>query len=195
MTELVDIVSSRVKAELLRLLFGLRQPELHLRELVRRSGLSLGTVQQELRRLARIGLVSARKDGNRTYYQANKDNPLYEDLRNVVLKTDGLVNVVGEVLDPADVELALIFGSIARGDAGPESDVDLLVISPLGLRRIVRLLSGVGERLGRQINPHVMTREEFSRRRRSGDHFVSSVLATPRLFAKGSEHELAAMGP
>jgi len=44
-------------------LFGLSQPELHLRELVRQSGLSLGTVQQELRRLTRVGLVTARKDG------------------------------------------------------------------------------------------------------------------------------------
>jgi hypothetical protein len=48
MTHLVDIVSSRVKAEILRLLFGLRESELHLRELTRQSGLSLATVQQEL---------------------------------------------------------------------------------------------------------------------------------------------------
>ena len=71
MTDLIDVVSSRVKAELLRLLFGLRPPELHLRELVRQSGLSLGTVQQELRRLTRVGIVTARKDGNRVYYRAN----------------------------------------------------------------------------------------------------------------------------
>jgi DNA-binding transcriptional ArsR family regulator len=75
MTDLVDIVSSRVKAELLRLLFGLRQPELHLRELTRQSGLSLGTVQQELRRLTRVGIVVARKDGNRVYYRANPSIP------------------------------------------------------------------------------------------------------------------------
>mgnify|MGYP001001407255 CR=1 FL=1 len=72
MTDLVDIVSSRVKAEILRLLFGLRQPELHLRELARQSGLSLGTVQQELRRLTRVGVVSARRDGNRVYYRAKE---------------------------------------------------------------------------------------------------------------------------
>ena len=80
MTSLVDIVSSRVKAELLRLLFGLGQPDLHLRELVRQSGLSLGTVQQELRRLAKVDLVIARKDGNRVYYRANQDHPAYRDL-------------------------------------------------------------------------------------------------------------------
>jgi DNA-binding transcriptional ArsR family regulator len=194
MTDLVDIVSSRVKAELLRLLFGLGRPELHLRELVRQSGLSLGTVQQELRRLTRIGLVTARKDGNRVYYRANQEHPLYADLRNVVLKTDGLVNVLRQALEAEAIELAFVFGSIAGGQAGPESDVDLMVITHLGLRRIAHLLSGIGERLGREINPHVMAPEEFSRRKRSGDHFVSSVLAGPKLFAKGSEHELAAMG-
>jgi predicted nucleotidyltransferase/DNA-binding HxlR family transcriptional regulator len=194
LTNLVDIVSSRVKAELLRLLFGLRQPELHLRELVRQSGLSLGTVQQELRRLTRIGLVTARRDGNRVYYQADQEHPLYADLRNVVLKTNGLVNVLRQALQVKDVQLAFVFGSIARGEARPESDVDLMVITPLGLRGVARLLSGVGEKLGRQINPHVLAREEFSRRKGSGDHFVSSVLASPKLFAIGSEHELAAMG-
>jgi len=69
-----------------------------------------------------------------------------------------------------------------------------MIVTPLGLRRVAGLLSGVGEKLGREINPHVMRREEFSNRIRTGDHFLSSVLASPRLFAKGSEHELAAMG-
>src|SRR5229473_886799 len=179
LTNLIDIVSSRVKAELLRLLFGLRQPELHLRELVRQSGLSLGTVQQELRRLTRIGLVTARRDGNRVYYQANQEHPLYADLRNVVLKTNGLVNVLRQALQVKDVQLAFVFGSIARGEARPESDVDLMVITPLGLRRIARMLAHVGEELGREINPHVMAREEFARRKRSGDHFVSSLLDAP----------------
>ncbi|MDO8624901.1 MAG: toxin-antitoxin system toxin subunit, partial [Candidatus Diapherotrites archaeon] len=79
MTQLVDIVSSRVKAELLRLLFGLAAKELHMRELVRQSGLSLGTVQQELQRLTRVGLLVARKDGNRVYFRANPDHPTYPD--------------------------------------------------------------------------------------------------------------------
>jgi DNA-binding transcriptional ArsR family regulator len=71
-----NTLASRVKAELLRLLFGLNQPQLHFRELVRQSGLSLGTVQQELRRLTRVGIVTARKDGNRVYYRANPAIPL-----------------------------------------------------------------------------------------------------------------------
>ena len=194
MTDLVDIVSSRVKAEILRLLFGLRQPELHLRELTRQSGLSLGTVQQELRRLTRVGIVTARKDGNRVYYRANSQHPVHGELRSLVLKTNGLVGALHQALQDKQVFLAFVFGSVARGETRAESDVDLMVLGNVGLRRLTQLLSGVAERLGRDINPHVLTPEEFRQRRLRGDHFLSSVLATQKLFVKGTEDELAAMG-
>ncbi len=194
MTDLVDIVSSRVKAEILRLLFGLRRPELHLRELVRQSSLSLGTVQQELRRLTRIGLVSRRKDGNRIYYSANSQHPLFPELQSLVLKTNGLVGVLEHALQDGDVTLAFVFGSVARGEAGPESDIDLMVIGGIGLRRLTQLLSGLSERLGREINPHVMAPEEFKERKLKGDHFLTTVLGTRKLFVKGTEHELESMG-
>lgn len=194
MTNLVDIVSSRVKAELLRLLFGLVQPELHLRELVRQSGLSLGTVQQELRRLTRVGLVLARKDGNRVYYRANPDHPTFRDLCSLVLKTDGLAGVLQPAFKTPDVEVAFVFGSVARGDAGAGSDVDLMIIGSVGLRRVATLLSGKSDRLGREINPHVMTPGEFVERKNKRDHFVTAVLESPKLFVKGTEHELETMG-
>lgn len=194
MTSLVDIVSSRVKAELLRILFGLSQPELHLRELARQSGLSLGTVQQELRRLTRVGLVIARKDGNRVYYRANPDHPAFRDICSLVLKTDGLAGVLQPAFKASDVTIAFIFGSIARGETGSASDVDLMVIGAVGLRHLSSRLSGMADRLGREINPHVVSPEEFAERKQQGDHFVTSVLNSPKLFVKGTEHELAAMG-
>jgi uncharacterized protein len=195
MTKLVDIVSSRVKAELLRLLFGLGRTELHLRELVRRSGLSIGTVQQELRRLTRVGLVVARKDGNRVCYSANAGHPAYPDLRALVLKTDGLVGALQPALDTRDINVAFIFGSIARGEADADSDVDLMVIGSLGLRRLSSLLSGMAQRIGREINPHVLSPAEFRERLSLRDHFLTTVLESPRLFVKGAEHELEANGP
>lgn len=194
MTNLVDIVSSRVKAELLRLLFGLSQPELHLRELGRQSGLSLSTVQQELRRLTRVGLVTARKDGNRVYYRANPDHPVHRDLCALVLKTDGLAGVLQPALQTPEVSLAFVFGSVARGDTGAGSDVDLMVIGEVGLRKLTSLLSGIAGRVGREINPHVMTSEEFAKRKADRDHFVTSVVGSPKLFVKGTEHELETMG-
>jgi predicted nucleotidyltransferase len=194
MTSLVDIVSSRVKAELLRLLFGLARPELHLRELVRQSGLSLGTVQQELRRLTRVELVLARKAGNRVYYRANPEHPAFRDLCSLVLKTDGLASVLQSAFKTPDVDIAFVFGSVARGQTGADSDVDLMVIGSLGLRRLATLLSGKADRLGREINPHVMTPEEFAERKKNRDHLVTSVLNSPKLFVKGTEGELETVG-
>jgi predicted nucleotidyltransferase len=194
MMALVEIVSSRVKAELLRLLFGLGRPELHLRELARQSGLALGTVQQELRRLTRLGLVLARKDGNRVYYRANVEHPVHRDLCSLVLKTDGLVGILAPALKSAEVEVAFIFGSVARGETNAGSDVDLMVIGSASLRRVTGLLSGLGNMVGREINPHVMTPEEIGERQRQRDHFVSSLMNSPKVFIKGGERELAAMG-
>jgi DNA-binding transcriptional ArsR family regulator len=194
MTELQDIVSSRVKAEILRLLFGLGRPELHLRELARQSGLSLGTVQQELRRLTRVGVVAARRDGNRVYYRANSQHPVHGELRSLVLKTSGLVGVLHQALQDEQILLAFVFGSIARGETRADSDVDLMIIGTVRLRRLASLLSGVADRLGREINPHILTPEEFKERRQGDDHLVQSVLASPKLFVKGTGDELEAMG-
>ena len=194
MTNLVDIVSSRVKAELLRLLFGLTPVELHLRELARQSGLSLGTVQQELQRLTRVGLVIARKDGNRVYYRANPDHPVHRDLCALVLKTDGLAGVLQSALKTPEVGVSFVFGSVARGETGAGSDVDLMVIGEVGLRKLTSLLSGIADRVGREINPHVMSPEEFVERKQQREHFITSVLVSPKLFVKGTEHELETMG-
>ena len=191
MMTLVNIVSSRRKAEVFRLLFGLEAREFHLRDLARQSGLAVRTVQQELTLLERTGLVTARRDGNRLYFRANQDNPIYPDLRNLVLKTAGLVSLLRNALDEANIAVAFVFGSLAAGTASPKSDIDLMVIGDLGLRRLASLISRLSPTVEREINPHVFTPEEFEKRKRKGDHFISSVLAAPRLFVVGSDHELA----
>jgi len=87
-----------------------------------------------------------------------------------------------------------VFGSVASGKAHADSDVDLMIIGTLGLRRVAQVLSGLAERVGRELNPHVMKSEEFARRKHTADHFISSVLDSPRLFVIGSEDELAKLG-
>lgn len=194
MNTLTELLSSRVKAEIFRLLFGAAAHQLHVREIERQSGLADATVRQELRRLSRLGVVEARPDGNRTYYQANRHHPLYPDIRNLVLKTDGLTEVLRDALASAEIKLAFVFGSMAAGTEKAESDIDLIVIGDLSLRRLSKLLSGVALRVGREINPHVFTVEEFLQKKKTKDHFITSVLATPKLFVIGNEDELAAMG-
>lgn len=194
MGTLSDILSSRVRAEIFRLLFGLDEKELHLREMERQAGLSLGTIRQDLQKLVRLDLVTARRDGNRLYYRANIEHPLYQDIRKLVLKTVGLVEILMKALDREGIKIAFVFGSLASSREKAASDVDLMVIGAVGLRALSSWLSGVSEQIGREINPHTMTVEEFRRRKEKGDHFLTNVLESSKLFILGSEDDLAAMG-
>ncbi len=194
MSALAGILSSRVRAEIFRLLFGLNEKELHMREMERQAALSLGTIRQDLQKLVKLDLVKARRDGNRLYYGANTDHPLFPEIRNLVLKTAGLVEVIKSALDREGIEVAFIFGSLARSKERAESDVDLMVIGTIGLRSLSSRLAGVSEQIGREINPHALSSEEFRRRKQNGNHFLSNVLASPKLFIIGSENDLEAMG-
>jgi predicted nucleotidyltransferase len=194
MSTLSGILSSRVRAEIFRLLFGLNEKELHMREMERQATLSLGTIRQDLQKLVKLDLVKARRDGNRLYYRANTDHPLFPEIRNLGLKTAGLVEVIKSALDREGIEVAFIFGSLARSKERAESDVDLMVIGTIGLRSLSSRLAGVSEQIGREINPHALSIEEFRRRKQNGNHFLSNVLESPKLFIIGSENDLEAMG-
>jgi len=193
MTLLSSILSSKVRSEIFRLLFGLYEKELHVREIERQTGLSIGTVRQELQKLVTMELVIARREGNRLYYSANKVHPLYPDIRKLVLKTSGLVEVLKRALDKESIKVAFVFGSIAQNEEGARSDIDLMVIGEVSLRIISNWLAGLSEEIGREINPHVMSAAEFKKRKQSGEHFLSSVLESPKLFVKGNEDELERM--
>jgi predicted nucleotidyltransferase len=144
--------------------------------------------------LKRIGLVRARRAGNRVYYRSNTDHPLFSEIHGLVLKTGGLVDVIGEVLTGARIKVAFVFGSVAEGKETASSDVDLMVVGSLGLRELTSLLGRTAEKLEREINPHVLTEVEYQDRIERADHFVTNVLSGPKLFVVGSQDDLEAMG-
>ncbi|MBI2458867.1 MAG: nucleotidyltransferase domain-containing protein [candidate division NC10 bacterium] len=189
MNALAELLSSRGRAEVFRLLFGLSDAPLHLREIQRRAGLSLGTIQQELRKLKRLGLLDSRADGNRLWYQANRGHPLYPEIHRLVLKTSGLVDVLRTTLKDPRIEWAFVFGSIARGEETAGSDVDLMVVGDLGLRGVTSLLSGVADQIGREVNPHVFRRAELMKRKSAGESFLIRILAEPKIFVVGDPRE------
>jgi len=192
--KLEELLLSKARAEIFRLLFGLHGGELHLRALERASGLSAPTIRQELLKLTKLDLVKIRKDSNRHYYKANVEHPLYGDIKNLVLKTSGLVEILKKALNRKEVKIAFVFGSIATNRDMGGSDIDLLVIGDVSLRKIVGWLSGVSDQAGREINPHTMTIDEFRKRRKEAEHFLTSVLESPKLFVIGNEDELAGLG-
>lgn len=194
MSILSEILSSKTRAEILRLLFGPDTVELHMREMARQANCAIGTMQTELKKLGNLDLVVPRKDGNRTYYRANTEHPIFQDLCSLVLKTVGLVDILRQALKKnSEIRFAFVFGSIARQEEMAGSDIDLLLVGSLGLRDVTRLLTGIPEQLGREINPHVMSEEDFLGRKVAGDHFINQVIASKKILIIGDRHEFETM--
>jgi predicted nucleotidyltransferase len=164
--------------------------EFYLRELVRATGMAPRTIQLQIDRLVRAGILSERRHGNRRYLRAGIGHPLFAPLREIVLKTSGIVPLIREALGSAGISVAFVFGSAASGTTGAGSDIDLLVVGNASPREIVRRLHETQERLGREITPVVWTRKELTARRRRRDHFLARVLANPRLMIVGTDDEL-----
>jgi len=177
-----------------KILFGWEAKEVHLREITRRTKLTIGTVQDEMRKLKGLDLITIRRDGNRLYYRANVSHPLFATLRSLVLKTDGLAELLRERLACSDIKAAFVYGSLAKGEEAAESDLDIFVIGSISLRSLTLKLSGMGEEIGREINPFVITSEELQNRLSLGDHFITQVWELPKIFIIGGQDDLKAMG-
>jgi len=104
----------------------------------------------------------------------------------------GLADVLRDALLPLDaqIEVALIFGSVARGVEHAGSDVDVLLIGDIGFGDAVRALHGAQETIQREINPVVMSGEEYQRKFVAGDGFLRDILAKEKLFLKGDDDVL-----
>lgn len=194
MTDLMAIFS-KARAEVLRLLFADAGREAHVRDLARLAGLTPAAMQKELSYLQKVGLVVSERDGNRLYYRAEVTHPLFPELRGLAVKASGIVPELRKALEKVSgVDLAFVFGSVAAGTAKPGSDVDVMLIGTAGLRKVIPALRGVSERLGREINPHCMTVEEWRLKKSKKDAFVNRVLSEPKLWLKGGDDELGKLG-
>jgi hypothetical protein len=69
-----------------------------------------------------------------------------------------------------------------------------MIIGSIGLRKVSHLLSGLSEKLGREINPHVLTLKDYKSKIVNQDHFLTEVLTTKKIYIIGNENELETMG-
>jgi len=189
---LAQILSSQVRAEIFRLLFDGRMASIHLRDLQRRSGLSIGTIQKEVAHLKSLDLVVPHRDGNRLYYSANSNHPLYKEIAGMVEKTSGITQKIKEALSTIPgVECAFIFGSYAKGEEKAHSDIDLIIIGDTGLRTLSAKFTALTNKFEREINPHVYSKKSWKEKLRKKDHFIRNVLGEKKLFLIGGEDVLS----
>lgn len=165
----------------------------YLSDLAQHAKTTPSSLQRELGSLVEAGILVRTRDGNRTYYQADKECPVYPELRGLLLKTAGLVDQVRGALAPLanDIRVAFIFGSVAANLERSSSDVDLLVVGSVKLASLSRILKPLEEAISRPVNPSLYSEAEFRDKVRDGNHFLNTVLHERKLFIIGSESDLA----
>jgi predicted nucleotidyltransferase len=164
----------------------------YLSELAEHLGTTPSTLQRELAALVADAILEKRREGTRVYFRAQRNSPLYPELRRLMEKTAGIIPVLQQFLAPlgAHITAAFVFGSVARDEAAAASDVDLVVVGDIGLADLSPLLRKAENRIGREINPMVFSRAEYHERAASGDHFLTTVLKQPKQFVVGGLSEL-----
>jgi len=177
----------------LSLLHGHADESFYLRQIVRCSGLGLGPVQRELKRLSEAGIITRRAQGRQVYFQANAACPVFEELKSIIMKTAGVADTLRAALSPLAerIRAAFIYGSIAAGVEKRGSDVDLMVLGDVSFAEVVAALGPAQKTLRREINPTVYPVDEFTRKLSAGHHFLKSLAGEKRVFLIGEENEFA----
>jgi predicted nucleotidyltransferase len=164
----------------------------YLREIVRLTGKGVGAVQREVERLRASGLLQSERRGQHVFYQANRACPVFPELHALVIKTAGVADVLRTTLKGlADrIQVALIHGSVAKGTARADSDVDVLLVGAVSFAEVVAALKDAQIQLNRDVNPSVYPVKEYRRKLQEGHHFLTAVLRGPKIFLIGGEDEL-----
>jgi predicted nucleotidyltransferase len=189
-----DALFTKVQQRVLAVLFGNHARSFYANELIALACSGSGAVQRELAQLEAAELVTVRRVGNQKHYQANASAPIFEELRGLVLKTSGLVDVLRAALAPlaAQIDQAFIYGSVAKGKDTAKSDIDLMVISErVAYAELFAVLEPATKWLQRNVNPASDSPIEIDKRILGDNAFVKRVLAQPKLWVIGGGRGLA----
>jgi len=190
---LAGALFSPVQQRVLGLLFGQPGRRFQSAEIIRLAGSGTGAVHRQLTRLEAAGWVTTTRIGNQKHYQANADCPAFEELRSLIAKTIGLVEPLRRALEPllSDIQVAFVYGSIAKGRDTATSDIDLLVIGDtVAYPEVFAAIQRAEAELGRSINPNVFTTQDWRARSGREDSFAARISAQPRLFVIGSDDDI-----
>ncbi len=183
---------SQTRNALLALLYGHTDESFYQRQLIRTVGAGHGAIQRELKQLTDMGLIVRKMQGNQVLYQANTKSPIFAEIKSLITKTGGVHDAIRAALAPLEsqIEVAFVFGSVARQEERAGSDVDLMILGDVSFSDVVAALAPAQKTLAREINPNVFSVPEFRPKLAAGNHFLRSVMKEKKLFVLGSEHEL-----
>ena len=152
---------------------------LPLAAIVRASGLARSSVLSALTTLEKRGVIVRSSRAGQDEFGPNHESPYYP-----MAYATALIDLpISEALRGQKVYAVYAYGSLARPGGGTRhSDLDLLVVGDVKDRQsLIGKLSLAGARIGRAIDPFILTPEQLAEARAKADSHVLSALAGIRL--------------
>ena len=184
--QMVEVFGSVGRFRALRALFAEPGRGFGQRELAAEADIDPGGVARLLKRWVAAGLVTRRQQDGLPRYYASTD-PALKPLVTLMLQDSVLVSTLREALATVPgVAVALVFGSVARGEAGAGSDVDVLVLGNASELKVNAALKPAGRILGRAVHATASTIDGFIEQVRGGESFAQDIVQGPRIALLGS---------
>ncbi len=182
---------SSTRAELLGLFFNNPDDRFYLREIARHIGKDAAGIKRELDNLVKIGLLAKEKRGVQKYYFANKNSPVFSEMKGLIFKTTGAQGAMKTSLSRLKgVQVAFIYGSYAKGAEKEDSNINLMVIGQANITELNDMVMNLEEKLKRDIDYLVFDELEYRKRKESKDPFIRELLKGKKIFLVGREDDL-----
>ena len=192
MSALSSLLFKEYRRQVLGLLLLQPDQSFHMREIARLTHTQPGTLHKELAKLAKAGILKKTLQGNQTYYQADANCILFDELSSIMRKTSGLADVLRQALQPLanKLQFATVYGSVASGKATSASDIDVLLVGNAGYAEVVAALYPAQQVLGREINPKLYSVNEWRDALNAQSGFIKQILASPMLPILGDTDDI-----
>ncbi len=170
------LFKSEIRRKILARFFAGEDRRFYINEMARLVGTTQGTCRRELNKLADAGILIKSKEGNLQYYEVNKQYPFHKEFSTIIHKTIGIDASIKEALKKIEgIEYSFIFGSYAKKEFKPESDIDLVVVGDIKEDDLIKTLKDVEKSVEREINHHIYSAEEFKRKVQSSS-FMKNII-------------------
>ncbi len=182
-TTIANSLFTKTQQKVMGLLFRKPDTSFYLNEIVRLADMGKGTIKRELEKMTQAGLLTVKRIGNQTHYQANPASPIYDELISISRKTFGIADIIRQaLLVNGSIQYAFIYGSIAKGEDTAQSDIDLMIIGDdLAYTDMMNLLISIEKELQRPINPSIYTLENFKNKLNEKNSFITRVLEQEKI--------------
>lgn len=184
------LLGSKLRRKLLAYSFTHSNESYYVRELASIIDEDAGNLSRELKKLEEEGLYKSHSKGKVKFYSLCKGYPLYDELKRIVFKTEGVEGILKRLVSKyKGISLAFVYGSYAYNKVRKMSDIDLIVVGTFPQNKFMHDICAIESKLNREINYTAYTKKEFSKERYKEGGFLNIVLKEKVLALKGNLHD------